>query len=365
MANGTWKIARGKGSAQLPLGHRCGPGRRAGSGGQGAVLAVRPRARRLHRLDARRCSKRSARRSTACRAGSAASARSSPSIRRTCASRKKMRACANGRAPRCCWSERVKRYQLLLNAVPDPALSSVTARVIGRATRPFLETMILDAGKANGVKPGQAVVDARGMIGRIFLVGRAHLLGHPADRSEQPHSRYASSRATSQAIMAGDNTPAPMLETVSEPDKLKAGDQVVTSGDGGLLPPGLPVGVLVKDADGSSAWRCSPIPRAARMCASSISRRRERSRRRRPSTICRRPRCRRRKRRCRKKPGRLHRNLSGADQAGSFCRGDPHRRQAGARPGGAAPAVPLRLRAPPPASDTPSLLGGAGQGGAL
>ncbi len=43
---------------------------------------------------------------------------------------------------------RVKRYQLLLHAVPDPALSSVLARVIGRANRPFLETMILDAGKA-------------------------------------------------------------------------------------------------------------------------------------------------------------------------------------------------------------------------
>ena len=66
---------------------------------------------------------------------------------------------------------RVKRYQLLLHAVPDPSLSSVLAHVIGRARRPFLETMILDAGKAEGVKPGQAVIDTRGMIGRIFLAG--------------------------------------------------------------------------------------------------------------------------------------------------------------------------------------------------
>ncbi|MGZ5924675.1 MAG: rod shape-determining protein MreC [Rhizomicrobium sp.] len=65
--------------------------------------------------------------------------------------------------------DRVKRYQLLLHAVPDPMLSSVMARVIGRSNQPFLQTMILDAGKAQGVKPGQAVIDARGMIGRIFL----------------------------------------------------------------------------------------------------------------------------------------------------------------------------------------------------
>src|SRR5215831_18268159 len=60
--------------------------------------------------------------------------------------------------------DRVHRYQLLLHAIPDPELSSVMARVIGRASHPFLETMILDAGKAQGIKPGQAVIDARGMI---------------------------------------------------------------------------------------------------------------------------------------------------------------------------------------------------------
>ncbi len=54
---------------------------------------------------------------------------------------------------------------------PIPNLNPVLAHVIGRASRPFLETMILDAGKAEGVKPGEAVVDARGMIGRIYLAG--------------------------------------------------------------------------------------------------------------------------------------------------------------------------------------------------
>ena len=54
---------------------------------------------------------------------------------------------------------------------PIPTLNAVLARVIGRASRPFLQTMILDAGKQNSVKPGQAVMDARGMIGRIYLAG--------------------------------------------------------------------------------------------------------------------------------------------------------------------------------------------------
>ncbi|HWC62165.1 MAG TPA: rod shape-determining protein MreC, partial [Rhizomicrobium sp.] len=66
---------------------------------------------------------------------------------------------------------RVKHYQEMLHAVPDPAVDSVLARVIGRANRPFLQTMILDAGERSHVKPGEAVVDARGMLGRIYLSG--------------------------------------------------------------------------------------------------------------------------------------------------------------------------------------------------
>src|SRR6187401_59992 len=55
---------------------------------------------------------------------------------------------------------RVVRYQALLHAVPDPKLDAVLARVIGRANRPFLQTMILDAGRDQKALPGQAVVDA-------------------------------------------------------------------------------------------------------------------------------------------------------------------------------------------------------------
>ena len=62
------------------------------------------------------------------------------------------------------------RYQQLLHAVPDPRMNAVLAKVIGRANRPFLQTMILDAGRDNRALPGEAVMDPRGMIGRIRLI---------------------------------------------------------------------------------------------------------------------------------------------------------------------------------------------------
>jgi rod shape-determining protein MreC len=146
-------------------------------------------------------------------------------------------------------NERLKRYELLLHAVPDPALSSLVARVIGRASHPFLQTLILDAGKTNGVKPGQAVVDSRGMIGRIFLTGeRTSWVILLTDLNSRIPVTIEPGNA--QAIMAGDNSPTPAIETLSQGTQLKVGDQVVSSGDGDILPASLPIGVIV--ADGQS-----------------------------------------------------------------------------------------------------------------
>ena len=147
---------------------------------------------------------------------------------------------------------RVARYQSLLHAVPDRKLNAVLARVIGRANKPFLQTMILDAGRENHAMPGEAVVDARGMIGRVYLAG---------DRTSwvilltDINSRIPVSIAPAniQAMMTGDNSAMPSLEMVSRLVTLHPGDQVVSSGDGGLLPAGLPIGTVV--ADGQGGWR--------------------------------------------------------------------------------------------------------------
>ncbi len=152
---------------------------------------------------------------------------------------------------------RVTRYQTLLHAVPDPKLNAVLARVIGRASRPFLQTMILDAGRQDKAMPGQAVVDARGMIGRVYLTGQRTswviLLTDLNSRIPVTIASAADKSGNVQAMMTGDNTAMPVLDIVSRQEALHAGDQVVSSGDGGLLPSGLPIGTVVDDGNGG--WR--------------------------------------------------------------------------------------------------------------
>jgi rod shape-determining protein MreC len=140
------------------------------------------------------------------------------------------------------------RYEVLLNAVPDSTSQAVTARVIGEASRPFIKTMILNAGSAQQVQKGQAVVDERGLMGRIYVVGAQTswviLLGDLNSRVpvmiEPAHRR---------AILTGDNTPAPKLELDVSDGPVKPGDRVLSTGDGGLLPPDLPIGTVVREGN--------------------------------------------------------------------------------------------------------------------
>ncbi|HKB97126.1 MAG TPA: rod shape-determining protein MreC [Rhizomicrobium sp.] len=152
---------------------------------------------------------------------------------------------------------RVTRYQTLLHAVPDPQMNRVLARVIGRASRPFLQTMILDAGRDNHALPGQAVMDARGMIGRIYLTGQRTswviLLTDLNSRIPVTIAPSSGNTGNVPAIMTGDNSSLPALNMVSHTVVLHAGDQVTSSGNGGLLPAGLPIGTVT--SNGAGGWR--------------------------------------------------------------------------------------------------------------
>lgn len=136
----------------------------------------------------------------------------------------------------------------LLAVSQDATYDAIAARVIGDTGGPFVRTMLLDAGARDGVRKGQAVVTEHGLVGRIVdagqRAGRVLLLTDLNSRIPVlvEHSRQ-------RAILAGDNSGQPRLEYLMAAAQLTPGDRIVTSGDGGLFPPGLLVGTVVGAGD--------------------------------------------------------------------------------------------------------------------
>jgi rod shape-determining protein MreC len=99
---------------------------------------------------------------------------------------------------------------------------------------------------------GNPVMNERGLVGRVVGVAngasRVLLLTDIASRTP-----VMIDRTNARAILTGDGGPNPKLEYLRGVDPIKEGDRVVTSGDGGVVPRGLPVGAAVKGLDGR--WR--------------------------------------------------------------------------------------------------------------
>lgn len=135
------------------------------------------------------------------------------------------------------------QYRRLLNVRTSNDIRYITARVIGESGGPFVRTLVLAAGERDGVAPQQAVVGARGLVGRVMETGRnaARILLVTDLNSRVPVLVEDSRR---RAILSGDNSARPRLEFMEAEAKVRPGDRIVTSGHGGVFPPGLPVGVV-------------------------------------------------------------------------------------------------------------------------
>lgn len=132
---------------------------------------------------------------------------------------------------------------------PEPRGDWVTARIVADATGPFVHTRLIDVGATAEISPGMAVMTPLGMIGRVIAVGErsSRILLITDLNSKIP---VIVERSGDQALLAGDNTAEPKLQFLPMTARLLVGDRVITSGRGGVLPPGLMIGE-VSQVDGS------------------------------------------------------------------------------------------------------------------
>ncbi len=149
----------------------------------------------------------------------------------------------------------------LLKLVPEHALSYLSARVIADSGGAYAQSLLIDAGSADGVRRGEAVLGEGGLVGRIAGVGRhvARVLLLTDFNSRIPV--FVEGKEPLRAILAGDNSSYPVLRFLPAKAPVEKGEQVVTSGIGGLFPPNLPIGVV--SGVGGAGPRVAPYARVS------------------------------------------------------------------------------------------------------
>lgn len=134
----------------------------------------------------------------------------------------------------------------------SPELTFVTGVVLTDSGSPFRRSVLLNIGADDGIMDGWAAMDGLGLVGRISGVGEStsRVILVTDSNSRIPVTIQPSGK---QAILTGDITTAPVLEFLERSSEIRPGDQVVTSGDGGVFPADLLVGQLTQGTD--RRWR--------------------------------------------------------------------------------------------------------------
>ncbi len=137
-----------------------------------------------------------------------------------------------------------ERLRKLLDFREQQALVALPAQVITEDATSWFRTVMIDKGSEAGIREGMPVVVAEGVAGRIIRTSphqaRVLLI---TDASSAIATLIQRNR--SRGICRGSGTGLTFEFALREED-IEIGDQVITSGNGGVFPKGLPIGAVVR-----------------------------------------------------------------------------------------------------------------------
>lgn len=131
----------------------------------------------------------------------------------------------------------------LTNAVADKKSKYVSARIIAETGGAYVRAALVNGGSSNGIKKNQPVISEKGLVGRIIEVGesssRALLVSDINSRIP-----VIAEDSREKTILVGNNNELPTLSYIPANSSIKVGERIVTSGDGGIFPRGIAVGIV-------------------------------------------------------------------------------------------------------------------------
>lgn len=138
------------------------------------------------------------------------------------------------------------RLQGVLSATTPDEFNLLLSQVIGTDSNPLKQILVLDKGSKDGVKVGQTVIDENGILGQVINVypktSRILLIS-----DEQQSVSVTIKRTGQKAIVTGKGNPQYLsLDYIFKASDVRVGDELISSGLGGRIPAGFPVGRVIK-----------------------------------------------------------------------------------------------------------------------
>ncbi|MBF0455231.1 MAG: rod shape-determining protein MreC [Magnetococcales bacterium] len=144
-----------------------------------------------------------------------------------------------------------RRLHQLLNIPVDSSYYRIAARVVGDSSSAFARSLLINAGREEGVVVNATVVVPEGLLGRVVRVG-AHTSLVLTLLDLNSRIPVVVQRSRERAIAAGFNGRKLQLEFVSKVADIEMDDRIITSGTGEGFPKGLVVGRVQQLISGGS-----------------------------------------------------------------------------------------------------------------
>lgn len=129
-----------------------------------------------------------------------------------------------------------------------------TVPVIAYPGKPFVKSILLEAGQTQGIDSQKALVTVDGLVGRT-IESSSNLTRGLLITDLNSRVPVIIKPSNQHAILIGDNTGKPLLKYLPYNIELKKGDIVETSGKGGVFSAGIPVGVIESVSPGEATVR--------------------------------------------------------------------------------------------------------------
>ncbi len=125
-------------------------------------------------------------------------------------------------------------------------LKSTPVEVLYSGRDPFSRKLLVDKGSADGITPGQAVIDDAGVVGQVTRVHpRVSEVTLLTDKDQAIPVQVV--RNGLRAVAFGSGAPGALeLRFMAANAEIQNGDRLVTSGIDGTYPAGLPVATVVR-----------------------------------------------------------------------------------------------------------------------